>query len=158
MADNSKGEFLLELPPVAKSVFTYCKKCEADRYHRVLAHVDSKSAKVECEICKAKKKFTLPKAQDRSSTARAAKGAAKIPRTKAATGEAKKNQHAEEYSLLLNSLGKNDGLNYTMKTQFTVNQKLEHPKFGIGFVKAVLPEKIEVVFSDEIRSLVHNRQ
>jgi hypothetical protein len=38
-----------------------------------------------------------------------------------------------------------------------VNQKLEHPKFGIGFVKAVLPEKIEVVFSDEIRSLVHNR-
>lgn len=162
MSANSKGELLLELPAVAKSLFTFCKKCEADRYHRVLAHLDSKSAKVECEICKAKKKFTLPKAQDRSSSARAAKsGTVRIPkeggRSSAKSESARKNLHAEEYSLLLNSLGNSDSSNYSMKLKFSVNQKLTHPKFGIGFVKSALPDRIEVVFSDEIRSLVHNR-
>ena len=50
------------LPPVAKSLFTFCKKCNADRYHRVLAHTSTSKAKIECEICKSKKTYTAPKA------------------------------------------------------------------------------------------------
>ncbi len=48
--------------------------------------------------------------------------------------------------------------NYTMKGKFEKNTKLQHPKFGMGFVKEAMTDKIEVVFEDEVRSLIHNRQ
>ena len=55
---------LLELPDVARSFSHFCKKCDQERLHKVLVHVDDKTAKIECEICKKKSTFKLtpPKA------------------------------------------------------------------------------------------------
>jgi hypothetical protein len=50
-----------------------------------------------------------------------------------------------------------DAKKYTMAQKFIAKQKVEHPKFGIGVVKTALPGKIEVLFQDEVRMLVHNR-
>ena len=52
---------VLVLPAVAKNVLYQCKKCDAERYHRVLAHTSETSAKIECEICGSKKTFKLTK-------------------------------------------------------------------------------------------------
>ena len=53
----------LVLPPVAKNISYYCKKCDSERYHKVIAHTSSIAAKLECEVCKSKKtyKITEPK-------------------------------------------------------------------------------------------------
>ncbi|MFS4460577.1 hypothetical protein [Bdellovibrio sp. HCB2-146] len=140
------------LPPVAKSFFAFCKKCDADRYHVVLAHTSSTSAKIKCEICGSQKTYSLPKAQTR--TGKPLTGAAKAKREQ--TLSARKSSHRNEYDMLMSNEGAQT-VTYNMKNKFEKNQKLQHPKFGLGFIKDAASDKIEVVFEDEVRTLVHNR-
>lgn len=145
---------ITELPPVAKSFFTACKKCDAERYHRVLAHVTSTSAKVQCEVCGGKSTYKLPKLSK--------VGASSSPKSaaKKKLGESNRRggaSHQEEYDKLMAGSEALQPVAYSMKSKFDLNQKLNHPKFGIGHVRSVQPDKIEVVFHDEIRSLIHNR-
>jgi len=140
------------LPPVAKSFFAFCKKCDADRYHVVLAHTSATSAKIKCEICGSQKTYSLPKAQ--TKTGKPLTGAAAKKREQ--TMNSRKSSHKNEYEMLMS----NDGAatsTYNMKAKFEKNTKLQHPKFGLGFIKDAATDKIEVVFEDEVRTLIHNR-
>ena len=146
------------LPPVAGKIYIECKKCAAERYHTVLAHTTSTSAKVECEICKSKKTYKLPTAAKRKGNEAgiaALKGAAL--KRKAASLEAKSNAHKNEFNTLV-AAANGEASAYNMKTKFGANQKVKHSKFGMGVIRSVQPDKIEVVFEDEVRMLVHNRQ
>lgn len=140
------------LPPVAKSFFAFCKKCDADRYHVVLAHTSATSAKIKCEICGSLKTYSLPKAQTR--TGKPLTGAAAKKREQ--TMSSRKSSHRNEYEMLMSN-EKASTATYNMKGKFEKNTKLQHPKFGLGFVKDSMQDKIEVVFEDEVRSLIHNR-
>ena len=140
------------LPPVAKSFFTFCKKCDADRYHVVLAHTTSKTAKIKCEVCGSQKSYSLPKAT--TSSGKPLTGAAAKRREQSLN--ARKSSHQAEYDMLM----ANDAAStnkYNMKSKFEKGSKLDHPKFGMGFIKEAQPDKIEVVFQDEVRTLIHNR-
>lgn len=143
------ADAITELPPVAKSFHTFCKKCDVDRYHKVLAHTSETSAKIECEVCHSKTKFTLPKAK-KATTAKA-----RSPR--APSANQRKSNHQAEYQELLNSLTAMEEKPYSLKAKFEIANKINHPKFGIGVVRSVQPDKIEVVFSDEVKLLIHNR-
>lgn len=138
---------MTELPPVAKSFFTFCKKCDVDRYHTVLAHTSETSAKIECEVCHSKRKYTLPTAK-KVKTARS-------PR--ASTMNQRKSNHQSEYQQLLISLAAMEEKPYSLKAKFEIANKINHPKFGVGIVRSVQIDKIEVVFSDEVKLLIHNR-
>lgn len=140
-----------QLPPVAKSFFTFCKKCNADRYHVVLAHTTAKTAKIKCEVCGSQKSYSMPKAGGVG-------GAAKVTRARAGSESARKSSHNAEYEALMQAQESASEVNYSIKAKFTLNQKINHPKFGLGIVRGVQPEKVEVVFSDEVRNLVHNRE
>ncbi|MGZ3742616.1 MAG: hypothetical protein ACXWRE_11500 [Pseudobdellovibrionaceae bacterium] len=142
-----------QLPPVAKSFFTFCKKCNSDRYHTVLAHTTARTAKIKCEVCGSQKSYSLPKATASSST-----GKAKVTRPRASSETARRSSHNAEYEMLLQTYEKSSPVSYSIKAKFTKNQKIEHPKFGLGIIRDAQPEKIEVVFSDEVRNLIHNRQ
>ena len=138
------------LPPVAKSFHTFCKKCDADRYHIVLTHTSSTSAKIECEVCHSKKTYTLPKAGSSMAKKKTTTGPAKVPR-------AKKNSHADEFNALMLNRGAEKGIPFSIKTKFQSDQKIEHSKFGVGFIKTVLPDRVDVMFSDEVKTLMHNK-
>lgn len=138
----------LTLPAVAKSFFTFCKKCNVDRYHKVITHTSSTSAKIECEVCHSKKSYSLPKA----GTARKAP-VAKDPAKKSS----RRSSHADEYNQLMMSRASEAGLPFSIRTKYTLNQKIEHPKFGAGFVKAVLVDRMDVMFQDELKTLIHNK-
>lgn len=140
------------LPPVAKSFYAFCKKCDADRYHVVLAHTSSTSAKIKCEICGSQKTYSLPKAQTR--TGKPLTGAAAKKREQ--TLSSRKSSHRNEYEMLMANEGA-PTVPYNMKGKFEKNTKLQHPKFGMGFIKDAAADKIEVVFEDEVRTLIHNR-
>lgn len=137
------------LPPVAKSLFTFCKKCNADRYHRVLAHTSTSKAKIECEICKSKKTYTAPKA-----------GATPV-RKKVSTGTktvgGRRTSYADQYATLMLNRGAEAGTPFNIRTKFAVDQKIDHPKFGPGFVQSVLVDRMDVMFSDELKTLMHNK-
>lgn len=143
------SETMQELPAVGKSFYVDCKKCGTERYHTVLAHKTARSAKVKCEVCGSQKSYSLPKVQQRTKPSR--------PRTKAPTEEMKRNAHSAEYDKLMQEHETNPTQNYNMKIKFELNHKLHHPKFGLGLVRSVHLDKIEVVFPDEVRNLVHNR-
>lgn len=142
---------LTELPAVAKRVPTDCKKCGPDKYHIVLAHTTATSAKVQCEVCGSKKTFKLPK------PVKKVRFGTPVRKPRATTIAAKKNAHDSEFNSLVESHSDDDTVKYNMKTKFSANQKIEHPKFGVGFIRSSMDEKIEVIFLDEVRSLVHNR-
>ena len=142
------------LPAVAKSVYTDCKKCGAERYHVVLAHTSDTAAKVECEICHSKKTYKLPKEKKVKKAKMVIPG--QKPKVAAPRGAvARAAAHEQEYQNLLSGSG--EVAPYSMKNKFSSNQKIQHPKFGVGIVKTALLDKVEVIFSDEIRNLVHNR-
>jgi len=149
---------IVELPAVAKSFFTYCKKCDADRYHKVLAHTSDKAAKVQCEVCGGRSSYKIPKAEPVGSASKA--GVVNTSKSgRGRTSEAARmKSHIAEYDRLMESNEQAQGLAYNMKFKFDMNQKLSHPKFGVGFIRMVQTDKIEVLFQDEIRTLIHNRQ
>lgn len=141
------------LPPVAKSFFTFCKKCDADRYHVVLAHTSSTTAKLKCEVCHSVKAYSLPKTGTTTKSGKALTGAAAARR--AASENSRRSSHNAEYEMLMSQEA--PVATYSMKSKFEKNHKLDHPKFGMGFIKDAQPDKIEVIFQDEIKTLIHNR-
>jgi hypothetical protein len=140
------------LPPVAKSFFAFCKKCDADRYHVVLAHTSATAAKIKCEICGSQKSYSLPKSQTRAG--KPLTGVAAKKREESV--KSRKSSHRNEYDMLMSNETVPMAA-YNMKSKFNKNTKLQHPKFGMGFIKDAMNDKIEVVFEDEVRSLIHNR-
>ncbi|MEI7974005.1 MAG: hypothetical protein WCH11_06525 [Bdellovibrio sp.] len=140
-----------QLPGVAKSFSTYCGKCASERYHRVLTHLSSTSAKIECEICHSKKSFKLGASRVTKKNGAPTKLALK----RSSAREASVKAHHDEYQGLLENAASSQA--YKVSAKFEVNQKVAHPKFGLGIVRQVSPDRIEVVFADEVRQLIHNR-
>ncbi|MCB0413707.1 MAG: hypothetical protein KDD50_05205 [Bdellovibrionales bacterium] len=138
--EQQTDEFIQRLPAVAKKLYLPCKKCDANRFFVVVAHKTEKSAKVQCEICKSNKTFTIKKARK--------KGASK--RSKAPTAQ-------QVWETLKGKFGI-DGEAYGMRNTFEVNSVIDHKKFGLGYVIHAEAYKIEVAFEDGARFLVHNKQ
>lgn len=144
----SETQNLTELPAVARNIHLMCKKCGVERYHVVVAHTTATSAKVKCEVCGASSTFKLPKAQaKKSSSTTAKKRAPKKTEPDAAT----------VWNDLKTQIGTDQVVPYNMKAKFALANAIQHPKFGIGFVTNATNEKIDVVFQEGGRALVHNR-
>lgn len=138
------------LPAVAKSFYTFCKKCDADRYHIVLTHKSSTSAKVQCEVCKGIKTYSLPKAGSTVAKKSSSSTGSKVVR-------AKKSSHSDDFQALTTNRSAEKAIPFSIKTKFEMNQKIEHSTFGMGYVKAVQPDRIEVMFESEVKTLMHNK-
>ena len=132
-----------ELPAVATRILLDCKKCDSERFFNVIAHSTKTSAKVECEVCKAKKTYKLPSTKKK-------KARKKTTRRSAAEKHADKYKECKEAAT-------GDVVPYKMTGQFAVNMAIDHPKFGLGYVTEVSGHAIQVTFEDVDRALVHNR-
>ena len=132
-----------ELSAVATRICLECKKCECERFFTVLAHSTKTSAKVQCEVCKAKKTYKLPSTKKK-------KARKKTTRRSAAE------KHADKFKELKDA-ATGDAIPYRMTSQFSVNNAIDHPKFGLGIVTEVSGHAIQVTFEDVDRALVHNR-
>jgi hypothetical protein len=136
---------MTHLPAVAKKIYHPCKKCEVERYHVVTSHSGPTTARLECEVCKAKSMFKLEEPK------RARTAVPKKPATKSKVAA-----HVARFHELRDKNSEKPRP-YSMKAEFEVGTVLEHPKFGLGFVILTTGQAIQVVFEDEERSLVHNR-
>ena len=138
-----------ELPAVARNISLPCKKCGIDRFHVVLAHASATSAKVKCEVCGAKSTYKL-KVAKAAKTSTTKSGAKRVAKTKAP-------DHAAIWNELSSQIGTDHVVPYNMKSKYGLASAINHPKFGIGFVTNITPERIDVAFADGGRALVHNR-
>lgn len=139
-----------KLPPVARNINVFCKKCDTERYFKVITHTTATTAKLKCEVCGASQKYTVDAEGQEVKT---------VARKKATTkGTAAKAKSASTWLTMKEQYKGPEAVPYAMTAQFKNQQSLLHPSFGVGFVTKALPNKIEVVFSEGVKELMHMKK
>lgn len=132
------------LPAVAKNIYYPCSKCDSERYHRVLAHLSTTEAKLECEVCGSKKKLKIGKKM-------ATKKKTTRKRKTATSHEDTWNELKEKFSDLPPEV-------YSIKGSFRADMVIDHPTFGLGIVTDSHARKIEVCFQEGVKTLMHRKE
>ena len=73
------------------------------------------------------------------------------------TVRARKSSHADDFQALNTNRGTEKGIPFSIKTKFEKDQKIDHSSFGPGYVKSVQPDRIDVLFEAEVKTLMHNK-
>jgi hypothetical protein len=133
---------------VGGEVDAYCTKCELTLAHTVHAVVAGRPVKVECNTCHGVHRFRdgisrpVPRAGG-------GPGAGRAPRARA---------EVVSFEALLEARRVGDARPYSAKRRYQVDDVLDHPTFGRGFVSGVRGGgKIEVTFRSDVKVLVHDR-
>jgi hypothetical protein len=132
--------------PVAENVMTMCTKCEMELNHVVVAHnAGGIVERVKCHTCGSEHKYRPDK---KRATKRASKKSIRIQEV----------DLTKTYEKLAQKFKEKKRLPYSMSGSFENDDVIDHKTFGIGIVISASHDKMEVVFSDEPRILVCNRE
>jgi hypothetical protein len=121
-----------------------------DLNHIIVAMKGERIAKVQCFTCKKEHVYRAPK----GATEPQAKAA---PRAKKSSSDEEGHHPIEaEWEKLMSSHRDLPVKAYSMKGQFSLGDKLNHPTFGDGIVgKLIYPNKLEVIFRSDVKVLIH---
>jgi hypothetical protein len=139
---------------VGKEVLSHCSKCKLTLAHIIVTMKDSKTPdKAQCKTCKATHTFKDPSAaKTKSSVNKVIKSA------KSRTSSKKSTESVSE--LWTKAINKNTtgSKTYTIKSSYTTGDIIDHPTFGQGIVEKLIDNnKIEVLFQDDYRTLMHKK-
>jgi hypothetical protein len=136
------------MPKVGGEVDALCTRCELVLAHTVIAMVGAAPVKVECNTCHGVHKY------------RGASG----PKDRALPpkGRTPRAPRAEKVTIsfeeLLAGRKVDAAAPYSAKRSYAVDDVLDHPIFGRGFVSVVRDGgKIEVTFRTDVKILIHGR-
>jgi hypothetical protein len=133
---------------VGGEVDAFCTRCELTLAHTVHAMMAGRPVKVECNTCHGVHRY------------RGSAGASAAPRTAGGRAERPARARAEVvgFEELLASRRTEAARAYSPKVTFAVNDVVDHPLFGRGFVSAVRDGgKVEITFRSDVKLLVHAR-
>ena len=141
---------------VGENIDAYCLKCKLVLAHVVLFKVDNVVSRVKCKTCGAEHKYrgTLPASKKTAS--------ARVPgvtRTKKpATAKATVNDAPLQWDLKSRNMPEKTVIrNYSVKETYKINEVINHPVFGMGFVQKVVEDKIvSVLFKDSVKMMGMN--
>jgi hypothetical protein len=134
---------------VGGEVDSYCTRCELTLAHTVHAVVDGRPVKVECNTCHGVHRYRSPPG------ARPVRTIGDRPAVARSVVEKKTTISFDE---LLRARDLASASRYSPKATYKVDQVIEHPTFGLGFVSAVRDaQKIEVTFRTDVKILVQGR-
>jgi hypothetical protein len=134
---------------VGGEVDAFCTRCELTLAHTIHAVVGGKPVKVECNTCHGVHRYRGP-----APRAAAGGGAPKAARAERAPRAPKEVAGFDE--LLAARTGAAQP--YSPKKTYAVDEVVDHPTFGRGFVSAIRDGgKIEVTFRSDVKLLVHGR-
>ena len=133
-----------------------CTKCREVLNHRIVAMVEGKVVRVECNTCNGVHNYYPPPAVKEAKAPR--KAAVSKPRSTPAVPRASRKDPAEvereEWASLQPTFDHDKALPYDMNGRFNVKRLINHPVFGLGIVKAVIvPNKMQILFKDGIKLL-----
>jgi hypothetical protein len=129
---------------VGGEVDAFCTKCELTLAHTIHAVVSGRPVKVECNTCHAVHRY-------RGAAGRPAAGGARAGRP------AREKPAVVGFEDLLAAKKVGDAQPYSAKKTYAVDDVVDHPLFGRGFVSASRDGKIEVTFRAEVKLLVQGR-
>jgi hypothetical protein len=132
---------------VGGEVDAFCTRCELSLAHTVHAVVGGRPVKVECNTCHAVHRYRGPAGA--SAPARSGAGTARPERVRA---------EVVAFDALLAGKRVAEASPYSPRRTYAVDDVVDHPTFGRGFVSAVRDgAKIEVTFRSDVKLLVHAR-
>lgn len=133
---------------VANETLAYCTSCKMDLNHVIVAMKGDRIAKVQCLTCKKEHVYRAPKGASEPQ---------KATRTKKAADSEDTNHSIEvEWEKLMTSHKDLPLKPYSVKGQFALGDKLNHPTFGDGIVgKLIYPNKLEVIFRTDVKILIY---
>jgi hypothetical protein len=131
-------------PVVGKDIDSWCTRCKLILAHTIEAVRDGKVARVHCNTCKTQHAYR-PKAPAASTRGRSPAAGSRKPVD-------------SDFDSLMRGKDPAKARRYALVERFSVNEVLRHPQFGIGVVRVAKDhDKIEVVFADSVRTLIHGR-
>ena len=129
----------------------WCTSCKLMKWHTIVALVDGKPAKVECQGCHKQHQF-------RAQPPAAGEKPEKAPRAKRAAKTATPPVPAVDFDTLLGGR-EAEAKAYSPNDTYALNDVVRHPSFGVGVATATPgPQKIELTFRDGSKKvLLHDR-
>lgn len=129
-------------PAAGKETDAYCTKCKLVLNHVIVAVNGRRIARVQCLTCEGVHAYR-----------------ANPPGTrKRAASRRSEPSPAELYDKLMSGRDIADAKPYNLEGHFDEGDVLNHRKFGLGLVTRVMADaKVEVVFQDGLKVLVHER-
>jgi hypothetical protein len=141
----------MTLLKVGKSIDGWCTRCKLVLTHTIEAVAGGKITRVHCNTCGGQHAHRA-----RAPGARAVAGTRARPASAGRSEEPKTRR--SEYETLLRGRTAAAARPYSMAARFKVNDLISHATFGLGAVTAERDNiKIEVLFADGARVLVHGR-
>ncbi|MBL7031806.1 MAG: hypothetical protein ISR97_01335 [Nitrospira sp.] len=126
-----------------EDIEAWCTKCKLELGHTIVAMIGKLPKRVKCNTCNSLHNFRAEPAKKRTSG----------QKTKS------RGKTYKDYLTLLIEADRSNARAYSIKSTFRENDVIEHPKFGTGLVKStVKSNKIEVIFEDGPKLLIHNME
>lgn len=140
---------------VGGEVDAQCTRCKLTLAHTILAMVGPKIARVRCNTCGGDHAYrAAPGVTDRPSASSAAR-ASRASSGSSAPTKAEKIIISFEEQLAGKDVA--SAPKYSPKDTYQVDQVIQHPTFGTGFVTAVRGDKVDITFRTDTKTLVHGR-
>jgi hypothetical protein len=131
---------------VGGEVDSFCTKCEMLLAHTVHAVVDGRPVKVECNTCHGVHRY---------------KGPAGVPARRSAAAKAARPAREKPVAIAFEELlgaRRAAPQPYSPKKTFKMDDVIDHPTFGRGFVSAIRDAgKVEITFRSDVKVLVQGR-
>jgi len=123
-----------------------CTRCRMELAHTILAMVGTKVARVRCNTCGSDHVYRGTQSSSRTA----------VSRTRAAPAE-KTPKTVVAFEAQLAALDVSKAEDYRPDHTYAVDQVVRHPTFGLGIVRAVRQDKMDVAFKVAERTLVQGR-
>jgi hypothetical protein len=109
---------------------------------------------VICLTCQSQHNYRQPPGEKKPGTAKVMRVSREMKKTTTPAGGARV---FAQWVKNKEDLGETEPRLYNFQAAFEAGEPLSHPKFGLGFVQKVIPpNKIEVMFEMEIKTLAIN--
>jgi hypothetical protein len=132
------------MPKVGGEVDALCTRCGMVLGHTVIAMVDGRPVKVECNTCHGVHRF------------RGESPGAVRPRSPEGKAE-RARPVVVGFDEELRTRNLAAARRYSPAATYALDDVVEHPTFGLGWVSAVREAKIEVTFRSDVKVLVHRK-
>jgi hypothetical protein len=139
-----------------KEVLSYCGKCKMDLTHTIIAMQGDRIVRVHCKTCKGDHGYKSPKGINDPNVVPKESKRRIVGASGAASRTPTKVSVEEEWSRLMNEHRSHPMKEYAADSHFGIHDRIKHPIFGEGVVtKTLYPNKIEIVFSMDVKVLIH---
>lgn len=146
------------MPSVGDNIDAYCLKCKLLLVHVILFKVNGAVSRVKCKTCGAEHKYRgaagpVKKSDNPKTLPRKTAAAKKPVASKLSDG-----QIALQWDLKSRNRQPDAPIRaYAISETYRVNDVINHPTFGVGFVEKILSDKgMSVLFNDSVKLLAMN--